>query len=255
MHFVRNLWWWLPGLLLSLAGTLVLIMATGANQTSLFMMVWLSGWTVGTAALLSRVVGLWRSGSVGPALGATLFALPFSLGWIAGAVVLWINASAWAGGGIIYAAVLNLIFYHLIKAPTHLGRKIMDHIDGFRQYLSVAEEDRLNMANAPHKTPELFERFLPYALALGCEQKWAEKFDRVLQAAGTAPGQSGGHVHSYHPSFYSGSGNLGGLGGIAAMSGALTGALASSASAPSSSGGGGGGGSGGGGGGGGGGGW
>jgi hypothetical protein len=120
----------------------------------------------------------------------------------------------------------------------------MGQIAGFRHYPSPAEEERLNLANPPEKTPELFERFLPYALALGCEQQWAEKFDGILQAAVRAPGGS-----SYSPSYYSGS--SGGVGGMVSdLSGSFTGNLASSAIAPSSGGGaGGGGGSGGGGGG------
>ena len=251
-HFMRNLKWWLTGLLLSLSGTLVLVFATGASKEALFMMLWLSIWTVGAAALVSRAINLWRSGNVGAALGATVFAVPFALGWVGGAVALFFLTGAWAAGAFVYAGVLNLIFYHLIKAPTHLGRQVMDHIEGFRHYLSVAEEERLNLANPPENTPELFERFLPYALALDCEQRWAEKFDEVLKAAAVTPGQAG----SYRPSFYTGSyTGVDGMMGAAAIGGALTGALASSSSAPSSSGSGGGGSSGGGGGGGGGGGW
>ena len=60
----------------------------------------------------------------------------------------------------------------------------MDRIEGFRQYLGVAEEDRLNALNPPDKTPELFERFLPYAIALDVENRWAKRFAAVLAAAG-----------------------------------------------------------------------
>jgi uncharacterized membrane protein len=51
-------------------------------------------------------------------------------------------------------------------------------------YLGVAEEDRLNALNPPEKTPELFERFLPYAVALDVENRWAERFASVLATAG-----------------------------------------------------------------------
>ena len=71
-----------------------------------------------------------------------------------------------------------------LKAPSREGRKIMDRIEGFREYLSVAEADRLDSINAPKKTPELFERFLPYAIALGCQNAWAAQFAGVLAAAG-----------------------------------------------------------------------
>ena len=73
-----------------------------------------------------------------------------------------------------------------LKAATPAGRKTMDDIEGFRQYLGVAEEDRLNAMNPPDKTPELFEKFLPYAVALDCHNAWAKRFAGVLAAAGTA---------------------------------------------------------------------
>ena len=66
----------------------------------------------------------------------------------------------------------------------------MDDIEGFRQYLGVAEEDRLNAMNPPDKTPELFERFLPYAVALDVQNAWAKKFAGVLAAAGATAAAS-----------------------------------------------------------------
>ena len=62
----------------------------------------------------------------------------------------------------------------------------MDEIEGFKQYLGVAEEDRLNYLHPPEKTPELFERYLPYAIALDVENRWAERFAGVLAAAAAA---------------------------------------------------------------------
>jgi uncharacterized membrane protein YgcG len=81
-------------------------------------------------------------------------------------------------------APLAFLGFHWLQAPTVAGRKIMDQIEGFREYLGVAEEDRLNALNPPDKTPELFERFLPYAIALDVENRWAKRFAGVLAAAG-----------------------------------------------------------------------
>jgi uncharacterized membrane protein len=146
--------------------------------------------------------------------------------------------------------VLNLLFYRLLKAPTLTGRKVMDQIEGFKLYLTVAEKDRLNLLNPPERTPELFERYLPYALALEVENEWGEQFAEVLARAG-AGGQP------YTPVWYTGSYHgLGNSRFVSDLGGAFPGAISSSAAAPGSdSGSGGGGFSGGGGGGGGGGGW
>ena len=139
----------------------------------------------------------------------------------------------------------------MLKAPTLAGRKLLDNVDGFRHYVDIAEKHELNYKNPEGRTPELFERFLPYALALGIEQKWAEQFDDVIAAA-----NQGGET--YQPSWYHGSNwnahNIGSF--TSAVGGSLSSAIASSSTAPgSSSGFSGGGSSGGGGGGGGGGGW
>ncbi len=144
--------------------------------------------------------------------------------------------------------LLNVLFYYLMPAPTIAGRKTLDAIEGFRLYLSTAEEKRLDALNPPEKTPELFERYLPYAMALDCENAWNKKFASVLAAAAAAGAASAWYVSSGH------SGGYGGMG--SSLGDSLASTISSSSSAPgSSSGSGGGGSSGGGGGGGGGGGW
>lgn len=87
------------------------------------------------------------------------------------------------GIAIIFLVFLNLLFAYLMKAPTLFGRKEMDKIEGFKMYLKTAEEGRLDSINAPDKTPELFEKYLPYAIALDCENQWANKFKDVIAEA------------------------------------------------------------------------
>lgn len=144
--------------------------------------------------------------------------------------------------------VMNGVFGKLLKAPTVAGQAVMDRIRGFKMYLEVAEGEDLKRIQGPPLTPQLFESYLPAALALGVEQKWAERFAEVFRMQ--AP--------DYQPAWYVGSGwNAANVGAFSSsFASSFSSAIASSATAPgSSSGGGGGGSSGGGGGGGGGGGW
>ncbi|HEY5562739.1 MAG TPA: DUF2207 domain-containing protein, partial [Clostridiaceae bacterium] len=97
----------------------------------------------------------------------------------------------------IVIIVLPFVFGYLLKAPTIEGRKLMDEIEGFKLFLKVTEKDRLNMLNPPQRTPALFEKYLPYALALNVEQKWSEQFSQVFDRM-AAQGQS------YSPLWYSG---------------------------------------------------
>jgi uncharacterized membrane protein YgcG len=138
-----------------------------------------------------------------------------------------------------------------MAAPTAKGRQVLDRIAGFRQYLSITEEERLERMHPPEKTPELFERYLPFAIALGVENEWADRFAGVLAAA-SAAGQAQGM------SWYSGHGDPWSHPGDFAdrIGSSLSSTIAAASTAPgSSSGSGGGGSSGGGGGGGGGSGW
>jgi uncharacterized membrane protein len=138
-----------------------------------------------------------------------------------------------------------------ISAPTLEGRAVLDRIAGFKQYLSITERERLDRMTPPADTPEIFEKFLPFAIALGVENHWAERFASVLAAA-QAQGAQTGFL------WYSGSGNPWNnpSGFVDSMGSSLASTISSASTAPgSSSGSGGGGSSGGGGGGGGGGGW
>ena len=144
------------------------------------------------------------------------------------------------------------LFARLMFAPTEEGQALMDEIEGFRLYLSVAEAERLNMEGAPDFTVELYERFLPYAIGLGVEKPWSEALEAHLAAM--APAER----RSYTPTYYNGpSFNPGSIAAsTAAIASTIGTAYAASMPRSSGSGGSGGGGfSGGGGGGGGGGGW
>jgi Predicted membrane protein (DUF2207) C-terminal domain/Predicted membrane protein (DUF2207) N-terminal domain len=261
IYFVRNTAYFVPGVVLSVAAMGLLVVAADDPAGAAFLCLWLSVWTVAVYFLGRQVWRGWQAslatGSLlgsGKALFATLFALPFFAGEVLGLGAFAESASLGAAVILVVLQLINLIFYHLLKAPTRLGRRMMDQIEGFADYLSVAEKDRMNFHNPPERTPELFERFLPYALALGVEQAWSEQFSDVLVQAGQAQGGRNGH---YSPRWYSGRGFDGDFGSFASnLGGGFSGAIAAAATAPgSSSGSGGGGSSGGGGGGGGGGGW
>ncbi|HEX4296083.1 MAG TPA: DUF2207 domain-containing protein [Rhizomicrobium sp.] len=227
-------------------------------------LVWLTGWTVGTTFLLHRAFDAWADVFSGPgsrilnafsALFATAFAIPFAGGLVFGAFLLTQAIAPLATLVLIAGGVASYVFYHLLKAPTLAGAKTFDEIDGFRLFLVTAEKARLEALNPPQVTPQVFERFLPYAIALDCENQWSRKFEAEAAAAGMSPNTSYG---GYAPLWYSGASfdRLGAAGFSSALGASMASAAASAATAPgSSSGSSGGGFSGGGGGGGGGGGW
>jgi uncharacterized membrane protein YgcG len=264
--FLLNRAFMITGIVLSAIAVLLaaLVGPPAAIAGFAFMAVWLSLWTVGVWALVLQAARSWRRffgrsrsafERIGSGFGAvftTLFAIPFVGGEIAGLAMLAITTSVWMIPILLALVGLSFLFFHLLKQPTAAGRKLMDDIEGFRMYLETAEGDDLRGSRPPDLTAEVFERFLPYAIALEVENDWAEHFDEALRAAGRAP-------DSYRPAWYTGSSSwsdLGASGFASSVGSSMASAVSSSAVAPgSSSGGGGGGSSGGGGGGGGGGGW
>ncbi|MBY0509797.1 MAG: DUF2207 domain-containing protein [Rhodospirillaceae bacterium] len=158
-------------------------------------------------------------------------------------------------------AIVNLIFFEIMKAPTAKGRKLMDRIEGFKHYLTVAEKDRLNFHNPPELTPARFEAYLPFAVALDVENDWGDQFHKAMARAAAEHGKTWDE-DAYSPGWYHGDrgGWFGRGSSWSSVSSALAQSVSSAAVAPSQASGlgsglGGGGFSGGGGGGGGGGGW
>ncbi len=252
-YFATNKGYLIPGIVLSilLLAAVVLQLPSDQTQLALFMSIWLSIWSIGVFALVSMVIKAWRSDGKGGAIFITLFSIPFIGGEIGGLTVLITQVSIIYAFTLLSVVAINILFYQLLKAPTMAGRNLLDRIEGFRLYLSVAEKEELNFKHPPEKTPELFERYLPYAIALDVEQQWGERFTDIL-----AQSALGGGDHQ--PAWYHGRNwnhhNIGHF--TSAMGSAMSSAISSSSTAPgSSSGSGGGGSSGGGGGGGGGGGW
>ncbi len=259
IYFVTNSGYLTPGIAITLIGAALVVFTARDQAAAGFGSLWLIMWTAFCYFLVVNAYRKWQAargsgfklGQLLRALGASLFALPFLAGEIFGAGMLAGAVSIPAVVTLAAMAFLNALFYHLLKAPTLSGRKIMDQIEGFKLYLSVAEKERLDLLNPPEKTPQLFEKYLPYALALDVENQWSEQFAAVLARAGT-----GGQP--YAPTWYYGSSwdNFHTSRFADSLGSTLASAIASSSSPPgSSSGSGGGGSSGGGGGGGGGSGW
>ena len=254
--FVKNYSWAWLGILVTVAAMLLVACAIAVSDfytTSLERLIPAAGLVLALAAVFT---GLRLDGRK-----SWPFTTLFGLGSIALLGIAFVRLTqieepttwAWILAPLILLPLVISAFVWM-AAPTREGRAVLDRIAGFRHYLSVAEEDRLEALHPPEKTPELFERYLPYAIALGVENQWADRFAGVLAAASTDPSQQHGSSFGW----YSGSSNAWSNPSrfAGAVGASLASSVASASTAPgSSSGSGGSGSSGGGGGGGGGGGW
>lgn len=254
-YFNTNFGYFINGALVSIFAVLILILGASDPGQAFFAFVWLGVWTVGCFYLVKQA---WKSlqsalqsiGGFLKAIGPSLFALPFLIGEVVGIYLFMDSVHPVTLVLLLFIVVSNIVFYVLLKAPTLEGRKLMDQIEGFKLYLSTAERYRLDQLNPPEKTPALFEKYLPYAIALDVENAWGEQFNDVLAAAGT-------ESYPYQPVWYRGNAfNAATISTFPSfLNNSLNNALSSASISSSSSASGGGGSSGGGGGGGGGGGW
>ena len=222
--------------------------------TAAFMSIWLTGWSFGVVMLLLRVVAAWKAAVLGAsgasakgsAVFLTFFFLPFLAGEVFGISTLAKFSGLGTVGLLALVVFLNVLFHHLLKAPTHAGRILLDQVEGFKMFLGAVDKDRLATLAAVEQTPATFEKYLPYAVALGVEHAWAARFANVLERARYSPAWCSDGLWT--------GANVGAM--ATSLASSMSTAIASSAGSPgSSSGFGGGGSSGGGGGGGGGGGW
>ncbi len=110
-----------------------------------------------------------RQGYIGAGIviGILLFVFGGALGAATG-----VAQFTWALAAIITATVI-CIFGWFMPARTLSGARTFEKVLGFEQFLERVESDRLERIV---KTPEMFEKFLPYAMALRCEKKWVAAF-------------------------------------------------------------------------------
>jgi len=94
-------------------------------------------------------------------------------------------------GGLLSAAIVAFFGWHM-PARTVKGARMVEQVRGFGEFLERVEKDRFERVV---KTPEMFERFLPYAMALAVEDRWARAFRGIYVQPPTW------YVGNYHGAF------------------------------------------------------
>jgi Predicted membrane protein (DUF2207) len=82
---------------------------------------------------------------------------------------------AWTLSGILTALIIAG-FGSFLPARSLAGARALGKVRGFAEFLGRVEKDHIERME---KSPELFEKYLPYAMALGVENKWAQAFGRI----------------------------------------------------------------------------
>lgn len=107
--------------------------------------------------------------------GLLICAAPFVIGQMTGRMNVF-DSILWAAGSIAVSAVIFFLFARQMTAKTMLGARTVVHLRGFQEFMDRVDADRIKRL-----PPETFEKFLPYAMALGVEHHWAQAFAGIIQ--------------------------------------------------------------------------
>jgi uncharacterized membrane protein len=91
--------------------------------------------------------------------------------------------------GILVALIL-IGFGAVMPARTDAGARILEHVLGFEEFQRRVESEQFKRVILDR--PELFDRYLPYAMAFGVEKNWARAFEGIYtQSPGWYVGSGG----------------------------------------------------------------
>ena len=151
-----------------------------------------------------RVKKTVRGGAWFVAVAAVVFVILLAL-FIAAVAMYGVNA--WVVLGLIAGIVLLVfsIFAALPrKALTDRGAEVRDYLLGLREYLALAEADRIAMLQSPEgaervsvedsvnpgdtlEMVKFYEKLLPFAVLWGIDKEWAEELGRYYEQTGSDP--------------------------------------------------------------------
>src|SRR6266436_10030766 len=93
--------------------------------------------------------------------------------------MMWLMISPFAliAAGVLSTMILA-VFAQIMPARTVAGARAREATLGFKEFLSRVEEERMKKLIT---SPEMFERFLPFAMAFGVADKWAKAFEDIYR--------------------------------------------------------------------------
>jgi hypothetical protein len=117
-------------------------------------------------------------------------------------VMGWVNLFYSVPLAIVSIGVSLLIwwlFARRMSAKTVAGARIRIAVLGFQEFMNRVDADRIKLM-----PPDTFEKFLPYAMALGVEHHWAQAFDGIVKDPPSWYVSPNGYV-GFSPLFFSSS--------------------------------------------------
>jgi uncharacterized membrane protein YgcG len=102
---------------------------------------------------------------------------------------------------VLVSALIWWLFARQMTAKTVTGARTRIAVLGFQEFMNRVDADRIK-----RMPPDTFEKFLPYAMALGVEHHWAQAFDGIIKDPPSWYVSPNGYV-GFSPLFFSSSMN------------------------------------------------
>lgn len=81
--------------------------------------------------------------------------------------------------GLVTASSL-FIFGQFMPRKTPKGTEMLEYLKGYEEFISRVEKSVIEKLFPPEKIPEIFEITIPFAIAFGEAERWAEAFEGVF---------------------------------------------------------------------------
>lgn len=96
-------------------------------------------------------------------------------------ITAWISISVLGNWiiALLFAGVIGVgcLTTRFMRSRTKLGSDLLGRVLGFKEFIRVAEKDRLE--KLIEENPQYFYDILPYAYVMGLSKKWARKFESI----------------------------------------------------------------------------
>jgi uncharacterized membrane protein YgcG len=132
--------------------------------------------------------------SIAAAVAIVLLVAAF---WYLGWKNLFNSVPLLIGSGLI-SALIWFLFARQMTAKTVLGARTLVAVLGFQEFMNRVDADRIKRL-----PPDTFEKYLPYAMALGVEQHWAQAFADIVKDPPNWYVSQG--AYAFNPIFFSSS--------------------------------------------------
>ena len=179
-YSTSNAWIVLLGMLATLIFGLAVVLSTGQEGNSLFLVIWSFFFFQGFTAVMSMAL---LGGKRRPVRYA-VFSLGFAGATFLAARVLaqditWVPVASY-----IAMIVVNGAFVPLLRTTTAEGQKLLGQIRGYKLFLQETELDRMKVLDqTPTSIPKLAS--LPYAIALDLREPWGDAMSSAFASAVT----------------------------------------------------------------------